>query len=266
MGDHERMMFNEGQLETLCKIIADTNTGLTGSEIKQYLSASKIEDIDPDNTKWRRLNNAFVNMQNISQRGNCVLTFISKALTPTRFVGQLSFYKSLLEKINTVLMFQGLEFREDGKFYKVTSARTLSEAEIRVSKLKENIASRNLNSHLLKFCKAELLQNNYFHAVLEATKSISSMIREKTGLEGDGAALLDAAFSGSDPVLKINPYETESQKSEQKGFVNLTKGLFGTFRNPTAHSARIEWTLAEEDAVDLFTLASYVLRRIEKSS
>ncbi|MNW59293.1 hypothetical protein D3C74_372030 [compost metagenome] len=92
------------------------------------------------------------------------------------------------------------------------------------------------------------------------------MIREKTSLTSDGAALLDEAFSGSSPMLKINNFVTESEKSEQKGFVNLAKGLFGTFRNPTAHSARIEWSLPEEDAVDLFTLASYLLRRIEKSS
>ncbi|AJE54296.1 TIGR02391 family protein [Paenibacillus polymyxa] len=263
---NKRKMFNEGQLETLCKIIADTNSGLTGSQIEHYLSASRIKDTDPILTKWKRLYNALVNKQNESQTGDCVLTFISKVLNPSRFVGNSDFYRSILERINTVLLFQGLEFQEDGKYHTVRSAKTLSEAEARASKLEETITSRKLHSHLLKFCKKELLQNNYFHAVLEATKSIASMIREKTDLTSDGATLLDEAFSGSSPILKINAYQTESEKSEQKGFVNLTKGLFGTFRNPTAHSARIEWALAEEDAVDLFTLASYILRRIEKSS
>lgn len=266
MKDKKRKMFNEGQLESLCKIIADTNTGLTGSQIEQCLRDSKIKDVDPNNTKWRRLYNALITEQNESGMGNCVLTFISKALNPARFVGELKFYRGIIEKINTVLLFQGLEFKEDGSFHTVKAAKTLSEAESRASNLKETIASRNLHSHLLKFCKAELLEDNYFHAVLEATKSIASMIRAKTGLTSDGAALVEAAFSGSSPMLKINPFETESEKSEQKGFVNLTKGLFGTFRNTTAHAARYEWNLPEEDAVDLFTLASYVLRRIEKSS
>ena len=44
-----------------------------------------------------------------------------------------------------------------------------------------------------------------------------------------------------------------------------SKGLFGTFRNPTAHAPKIEWNLEEQDALDLFTLASYVLRRIDNS-
>jgi conserved hypothetical protein TIGR02391 len=116
----------------------------------------------------------------------------------------------------------------------------------------------------LKFCRAELLQENYFHAVLEATKSIAWKIREKTGLNSDGAKLIDEAFSGKSPLLKINNLRTETDISEQKGFVNLAKGLFGTFRNPTAHTPKIEWNMAEEDALDLFTLASYVLRRIEQ--
>lgn len=262
----KRQTFNEGQLETLCKVIADTNSGLTGSEIEYFLRATGITDTDPMLTKWKRLYNALIHRQNETQAGNCVLAFISKSLAPSRFVGNSDFYRSLLERVNTVLLFHGLEFQEDGKFHKVASASTLSEAENRASKLKETIASRKLHSHLLKFCRAELLQNNYFHAVLEATKSIASMIRDKTGLTSDGAALLDEAFSGNSPMLKINAFGTESEKSEQKGFVNLAKGLFGTFRNPTAHSARIEWSLSEEDAVDLFTLASYVLRRIEKSS
>lgn len=266
MADTKRQMFKEGQLETLCKIIADTNSGLTGSEIEYFLRATGITDTDPMLTKWKRLYNALIHRQNETQAGNCVLAFISKSLAPSRFVGKSDFYRELLEKVNTVLLFHGLEFQEDGKFHKVASASTLSEAETRASKLKETIASRKLHSHLLKFCRAELLQNNYFHAVLEATKSVASMIREKTGLTNDGAALLDEAFSGNSPMLKINSFGTESEKSEQKGFVNLAKGLFGTFRNPSAHSARIEWSLSEEDAVDLLTLASYVLRRIEKSN
>jgi uncharacterized protein (TIGR02391 family) len=112
---------------------------------------------------------------------------------------------------------------------------------------------------------AELLQDNYFHAVLEATKSVASKVRSMTGLNSDGAQLIDDAFGGPDPILKINAFKTDTEKSEQRGFTNLAKGLFGTFRNPTAHAPKIEWNLQEQDALDLFTLASYVLRRIDNS-
>lgn len=51
-------------LESLCKVIADTSTGLTGSEIGKILTDCKIIDTDPQMTKWKRRYNAFVNSQN----------------------------------------------------------------------------------------------------------------------------------------------------------------------------------------------------------
>lgn len=258
--------FNQAALESLCKIIADTANGLKGSEIGHLLNSLKYTDVDPENTKWKRLYNALANRQHETKTGNCVFSFISVAYAPSKFIGKSNLYNEKLRQINTVLIFQGSEFKEDGKFYRIMKVDTLSEAERRVSKLSEKITNRNLHSHLLKYCRAELLQNNYFHAVLEATKSISSMIRQKTALTSDGAKLIDEAFGGSNPLLKINSFQTESQVSEQRGFSNLAKGLFGTFRNPTAHSAKIEWEMSEDDAIDLFTLASYVLRRIEKAN
>ena len=61
-------------------------------------------------------------------------------------------------------------------------------------------------------------------------------------------------------------FQKKSEKSEQSGFGNLLKGVYGTFRNPTTHEAKIEWPMAEEDALDLFSLASYAHRRIDKAT
>ena len=80
MADVNRKPFNEGELETLCKIIAETRDGLTGSQIEYFLRTLKIKDVDPDNTKWKRLYNALANRQNETQSGNCVLSFIYKSL------------------------------------------------------------------------------------------------------------------------------------------------------------------------------------------
>jgi len=78
----------------------------------------------------------------------------------------------------------------------------------------------------------------------------------------DGSTLVDDTLGGNEPLLRINELTTDSHRSEQKGFVNLVKGVFGTFRNPTAHAPRIEWPISERDALDLFSIASYVHRRI----
>jgi uncharacterized protein (TIGR02391 family) len=263
MKDIVRPCFKQAELEMLCRFLGEL---LTGSQIGYFLQQIGVDDLDSNNTKWKRLFNALAEMQNKDHAGNKVLSFVNAALQPARFVGNSEYYNENLEQVNSVLAFHGLEYREDGKFHTINKAQTLSEAERKASLLKEALLNRNLHKDLLSFCKAELIQENYFHAVLEATKSIASKVRQKTGFTSDGAALIDEAFSGDNPRIKINCFVTETEKSEQKGFVNLAKGLFGTFRNPTAHAPKIEWNLSEEDALDLFTLASYVLRRIDRSN
>ena len=96
-----------------------------------------------------------------------------------------------------------------------------------------------MHSDVLKFCRAELVQDNYFHAVFEATKSVADKIRQLSGLTSDGAGLVDDAFgipSGGHPRVAFNSLVTETEKSEHRGLMNLLKGLFGTFRNTTAHA------------------------------
>ena len=110
------------------------------------------------------------------------------------------------------------------------------------------------------------MQENYFHAVFEATKSVAQKIRDRTGLTGDGAEIVDQAFRISSPLLAINSLRTETEQSEQKGFANLLKGMFGTFRNVTGHAPKIMWPISEQDALDLLTMVSYLQRRLDAAA
>jgi len=67
-------------------------------------------------------------------------------------------------------------------------------------------------------------------------------------------------------MLAINTLQTESQKSEQRGFLNLVKGTFGMFRNPAAHEPRIQWEMDKSDAKDLLSLASLIQRRLDDAT
>src|SRR4051812_25507247 len=115
------------------------------------------------------------------------------------------------------------------------------------------------------FARRSSWRKNYFHAILEATKSIAHKLRSMTGLASDGASLVDSTFAVNSPCLALNRLVTESEQSEQKGFCNLLKGIFGVFRNQTAHEPKITKTYTEQDALDLLTLVSYLHRRIDSS-
>jgi uncharacterized protein (TIGR02391 family) len=94
---------------------------------------------------------------------------------------------------------------------------------------------------------------------------MADKIRSRTGLTDDGDELVNRAFSGEIPMLAINALKTRSERSEQNGFANLLRGTFGMFRNPTAHEARINWVMANEDAEDLLSLLSLIHRRLDKA-
>ena len=142
----------------------------------------------------------------------------------------------------------------------VERANTLSEARRRAVELRADLTGRGVHPDVLKFCKEELLADDYFHAVLEAVKSVAEKLRERTGLTDDGGTLIDRALGGSPPLLAINALKTESEQSEQRGFANLLKGTFGMFRNPTAHAPRVHWVMTKTDAEDLLSLVSLIHR------
>lgn len=255
--------FSQDALQAIANALGDTNDGLSGSEIAHLLTSSRLEDVDPETTKRHRLYNAFANEQNRSQSRDCVIAFIRKSMKPARFIGDMDRFELMRFNLNRALAFSGLSVSARGELSNATASGTLAEADRRARDLRADLTSRGVHPDVLRFCKSELLDDNYFHAVLEAVKSVGDKIRKRTGLEDDGATLIDRAFSGPVPILAINPLSTKSEIDEQKGFSNLLKGTFGMFRNPTAHEARINWNMSKVDAEDLLSLVSLVHRRID---
>jgi uncharacterized protein (TIGR02391 family) len=255
--------FPQAQLEAIAAALGDTSDGLTGSEIAHLLATCSIVDVDPTLTKRHRLYNAFVKEQNQRQDRTHILGFIRHSMKPARFVQCPERFEPMRTHLNQALAFAGLAVDASGTLATVEQARTLSEAQRRAQELRANLTTRGVHPDVLRFCREELLADNYFHAVLEAVKSVADKLRARTGLTDDGAALVDRALTGDPPMLAINPLKTESEKSEQRGLANLLRGTFGMFRNTTAHEARINWPMTKEDAEDLFSLVSLIHRRLD---
>lgn len=259
-------LFSDQQLETICQEIADTSTGLTGSEIGRLLAQVGVPDPDAGATKWRRLFHALHGAQANARSGSVVGEFIQRAMDPLRFVGRAAEFEERRAELNRILAFAGMIVGDDGKLRGSASARTLNDADRRLGRLRAELERRRVHSDVLACCRTELVKDeNYFHAVLEATKSIAKKIREKAGLGGDGAQLVDEAFgiAGGLPRLAFNSLQTETELSEHKGLMTLMKGVFGAFRNPTAHAAKIEYRVTEQDALDILSVASLIHRRLD---
>lgn len=261
--------FTETVLERICDILGDTSTGLTGSEIGRYLRQLSIEDPLPSMTKRHRLYEALSQRQRQDRCGNLVVAFIQTVMDPVLHTGAADYFDRERDKLNEVLAFAGLELGDDGKLQIRQAAKTLPEAEQRAGRLRTELQRRSVHSDVLAFCRAELLQDNYFHAVFEATKSVAEKIRTRTGLTGDGSGLIDQVFgmgSVGMPFLAFNTLQSDTERSEHTGLMNLMKGMFGAFRNVTAHTPKIHWNITEQDAFDLLSIASLLHRRLDAAA
>ncbi|MCB2080345.1 MAG: TIGR02391 family protein [Novosphingobium sp.] len=254
--------FSQGELEGIADALGHTEIGLTNPEIELLIRSAKM--VDPGKTTKRvRIYNAFVESQNTKKNRTHVLEFIRLAMTPARHSREPQRFEPMRAALNQALAFAGLVVDEAGKLSSAEAAKTLPEAQRRARDLRADLEGRGVHPDVLAFCRAELLADNYFHAVQEAVKSVADKMRRLSGLTDDGGGLVDKSLGGDAPIITINACSTVSEKSEQSGFANLVKGAFGMFRNPTAHEARIHWTMTKDDAEDLLTIVSLIHRRLD---
>lgn len=263
MDNKNRKPFQPYHLEGICRIIGATEEGLKGSEIGKILRDCGIYDYSPTSTKWERLYNAFVNSQNKEQSSYKIIVFLCHAMHPSRYIKNSVLYHSRLNDLNKQLSFIGIELTNQGKFREVNKAGTLTEAEHRASHFKHKLEARNAHSEILKYCKPELLTENYFHAVFESVKSIAERIRILTNVHADGHELINVAFNPNKPLLQINKFQDVNDKNEHNGFANIMKGLFSTIRNPTAHRPKFTFEISEDYALDVITIVSFVHKKLD---
>jgi uncharacterized protein (TIGR02391 family) len=258
--------FDSAHLEAACKVLGDTTHGLTGSEIEHLLREIEIPDPSPTLTKWKRLFNALAEAQNKHQVGNHLILFINKAMAPARYTATPELFTWRQDGLNVALAFAGYAVRDDGKVIHATPETTIQGARARAGRLRTLLESRGTHAEILKYCRAELLQENYFHAVLEAVKGVAGRLRLMSGLTNDGAELVSQALSTKAPIIALNSLKTETELSEQRGIANLLVGVFGAIRNPTAHAPKVVWPMPEQDAIDVLGILSYVHRKLDNAS
>lgn len=251
--------FPEGQIEALAKLLGECGSG---TDLTRVLHDRGLEDHSGESTKWRRLYSVFLSCQRQHGCANRILDFISSFLTPARFVGRSAEFEQRRGELNAILAFSGLEYGPDGKFRQRQAARTLDEAEARLRAIQTRFRDRRMHVEVLKYCRTELLQENYFHAVFEAAKGLAQRIRDMSSVQADGAALVDRVFAIDRPMLAINTLQTETERSEHKGFAALLKGCFAAVRNPLAHEPKILWE-GEDDAADYLSLISLLHRKLD---
>jgi len=195
--------FTQAQVEAIAGALGDTGAGLTGSEIGHLLNVCNIPDLDPASSKRVRLLAAFAASQNARGDRGAILAFVRHAMKPERWMRETGRFEPLRANLNRALAFAGIACDVAGILSAAEQARTIDEAERRARDLRADMVRRGVHADVVACCRPELLADDYFHAVLEAVKSVGDKLRVRTGLQDDGATLVDRALAGDPPMLVV---------------------------------------------------------------
>jgi len=103
---------------------------------------------------------------------------------------------------------------------------------------------------------------HYSQAIFEAFKAVNNFVKEKTGLELDGKALMTMVFKKENPIIKLNELRNQTEKDEQEGFMFLFMGAMVGIRNPKAHDNVIQ--ADPYRTLEYLALASLLMKRAEE--
>ncbi|MDN3706669.1 TIGR02391 family protein [Myroides ceti] len=256
--------FDDITLRNISDIISNI---LTHAKITEHLESAGISPSQNGTNKTDRIFYALKERQIQDRCGNNVLAFVVRLLNPKRYNSEDEFEKDRTT-INEKLVYEGIEIDKSGQPRQVDKAKTISEAKRRSLKIKEKVHGIGVHSEILPYCEAEWLKENYFHAILEITKSVAERLRQKSGYTTDGADLVDDCFAlGKDkrPMLAFNTLINQSEESEHKGFGNFCKGFFSMYRNPKAHNPKILEDTQLSQMTEVLVLATIIHNKLDNT-
>jgi len=92
---------------------------------------------------------------------------------------------------------------------------------------------------------------------------VKKIVKDKTGQELDGSALMQRAFSLENPIILLEDLTTETGKNIQKGYLQIFAGTMTGIRNPKAHENIV---IEQERAVHFLFLANLLMQILDESN
>lgn len=243
-------------LDNLAKAICTEN--IAGKSLTDCFKSKKLSCDCAESTKWKRLTYVFNKYQRRTASSSSTFLIIEYLMNPVNFIGKETAYRSQISEINKILITEGYELDLSGKVHRAERVTSLDKIEEKYNRLVTELNRRCVHSEVLKYCKKELLQENYFHSVFEAAKGLSDRVREISGVDEDGTNLYNAVFSIKNPILQLNELSTDSLRNQQNGFKEMLNGITHYVRNVNAHEPRIKWVIEESEAVNVLMTISFL--------
>lgn len=255
-------------IENVCRVLGELTTGF---KITNMFRSLRIYDFDivtygkPVSTKWKRLRDAIVYECTQQKKATPFFKVIEYIMKPINFVSCPEGWQSNRRDINANLLFYGFELTDAGKVITTEAVDNVKDAHKRLQSFQNKLEMYDIHANILQFCDEELFQSNYFHAILEASKSVLQRVREISELELDGTKLIQQSLSFKNPIILIegNMLKTETDRSLYNGLKNLLETIVSLYRNPKAHAPKLFDVTSETDAITAFNMMSLAHRILD---
>ena len=118
---------------------------------------------------------------------------------------------------------------------------------------------------LRRACRRLFAHGFYSDAVRMATIYVDNMVRDKSGcVDKYGAKLMWHVFDHDKPILKLNKFETLSEKNEQKGYRQIYAGVMTGIRNPLSHEHDLAYKA--DVALERLVMANHLMRMLDAAT
>ena len=143
-------------------------------------------------------------------------------------------------------------------------AKVIKETPARWAKLlKKAKQFEQLDPQIREVARDRFLGGQPWDAVFAASKALITYIKERSGLDFDGANLVRTAFSPKNPVLAFNALADQIDLDEQEGMMHLFEGAVLAIRNPGGHSFPEG---SEQRAMEYISLLSLLAYRVQEAT
>ncbi|MBZ0168250.1 Protein of unknown function (Hypoth_ymh) [Candidatus Methylomirabilis lanthanidiphila] len=120
---------------------------------------------------------------------------------------------------------------------------------------------RDIHPKLPPVVKQLFDDSHFAQATFEAYKFVDKEVQRFSKSTESGFKVMMQAFAVENPLIRLTPLATPSEKDEQKGFQFLFAGSVLAIRNPRGHKHSL--VDSPDQCLDHLSLASLLLRRLD---
>ncbi|MGE0464810.1 MAG: TIGR02391 family protein [Vicinamibacterales bacterium] len=120
------------------------------------------------------------------------------------------------------------------------------------------------HEELVTASRSLFVDGYYARAVEEGLKALNNKVKRKSGLNDDGAQLMNTAFSPRQPILRLNRLKSRSDQDQQLGYMQILAGFMSGIRNPRAHEHDLDDS--PDDALAILGFVDHLFDVVEAST